>query len=231
MAWGAVAHLVRDLPVALGRYQASLEHAWRFQEARCSAYALTRVASILAIYGRWQEAAWMLGAAEAFADRIGLAFAENIWSLTRAFGVPEPWQGPEDYTGQARAIRTAVLDRSPTALPPISDPDTAAKLWASGRGVPIEEAVAYALALGLDTLPPPPPLVAPTAADSPGLGLTPRQREILALLCHRLTDPEIAARLFLSPRTVEGHVTQILAKLGVANRRQAAAAAARLDLV
>jgi DNA-binding NarL/FixJ family response regulator len=51
------------------------------------------------------------------------------------------------------------------------------------------------------------------------------------LLCHRLTDPEIAARLFLSPRTVEGHVTQILTKLDVANRRQAAAVAARLGLV
>ena len=32
MAWGAVAHLARDLPVALERYQASLAHAWKFQE-------------------------------------------------------------------------------------------------------------------------------------------------------------------------------------------------------
>ena len=174
----------------------------------------------------------MLGSAEAFAEKIGLAFDQDIWSLTRAFGVPQPWQGPEEYTGQARDIRTAVLRRAPAALAPIPDPGTATALWASGRSVPIEEAIAYALAVGLDTLPPPPPLsAAPMPAGSREIGLTPRQQEILALLCHRLTDPEIAARLYLSPRTVEGHVTQILGKLGVTNRREAAAAAARLSLV
>jgi DNA-binding CsgD family transcriptional regulator len=173
-----------------------------------------------------------LGSAEAFAEKIGLAFAQDIWALTRAFGVPQPWQGPEDYCGQARDIRTAVLRRSPVALPAIADPDTATALWAAGRGVPTEEAVAYALAIALDTLPPPPPMLAVPTVVGPGqFGLTPRQQEILALLCHRLTDPEIAARLYLSPRTVEGHVTQILGKLGVANRREAAAAAARLSLV
>ncbi|MCA9877097.1 MAG: DNA-binding response regulator, partial [Thermomicrobiales bacterium] len=46
----------------------------------------------------------------------------------------------------------------------------------------------------------------------------------------RLTDPEIAERLFLSPRTVEGHVAQILNRLGAANRREAAARAAREGL-
>ena len=232
MAWGAVAHLALDLPVALKRYQASLDHAWRFQEARCSAYALTRVASILAMRGRWQEAAWMLGSAEAFAEKIGLAFTQNIWSLTRAFGVPEPWQGPEDYTGQARAIRTAVRRRGPVSLPPIPDPDAATALWAAGRAVSVEEAIPYALAVGPDMIPPSQPLLAVPVTVAPiNFGLTPRQREILALLCHRLTDPEIAARLFLSPRTVEGHVTQILGKLGVANRREAAATATRLGLV
>ncbi|MCD6033226.1 MAG: Bacterial regulatory protein luxR family [Thermomicrobiales bacterium] len=51
------------------------------------------------------------------------------------------------------------------------------------------------------------------------------------LACQRLTDREIAAQLFVSVRTVEGHVTQILGKLGVASRREAAALAARLTLV
>jgi DNA-binding NarL/FixJ family response regulator len=54
---------------------------------------------------------------------------------------------------------------------------------------------------------------------------------VLALLCQRLTDAEIGQCLFLSKRTVEHHVSSILGKLGVANRRQAAAFAARNHLV
>ena len=232
MAWGAVAHLVGDLPEAFVRYQASLEHAWRHHEARCIASALTRVASILAISGRWREGAWLLGAAEAFAERIGLAFVEAIWPLTRAFGVPEPWQGPDDYCGQARDIRTAVLLRDRAPFPPIPDPAAAEALWTSGRSTPVEQAVAYALEICLDAGPVEVSgALLPGATGAPDYGLTPRQREILTLICRHLTDPEIAARLFLSPRTVEGHVNQILGKLGVDNRREAAALAARSALV
>ena len=231
MAWAAVAHLARDLPVALERYQASLDHAWRHGAARCSASALTRVASILAMTGRWQEAARMLGAAEAFAERIGLAFGEDTWELTRAFGVPDPWQGPDDYTGQARSIRTAVLRRGPVVLAPIPDPAEATALWASGRGVPTEDAIVSALAVRFDAPPTSESMATvQSATDRGDFGLTDRQQEILALLCERLSDPEIAAQLFISPRTVEGHVTRILGKLGVANRREAAAVAARLGL-
>src|SRR3954451_21457434 len=53
--------------------------------------------------------------------------------------------------------------------------------------------------------------------------LTRREREVLALLCQRLTDAEIANVLSISPRTVECHVTRILGKLQARNRRDAAA--------
>jgi predicted ATPase/DNA-binding CsgD family transcriptional regulator len=55
--------------------------------------------------------------------------------------------------------------------------------------------------------------------------LTPREVEVLQLLAAGRTDPEIAAALFLSPRTVHAHVRSIYAKLGV-NARAAAVAVA-----
>ncbi len=54
-------------------------------------------------------------------------------------------------------------------------------------------------------------------------GLSEREAEVLAQLAEGLTDREIAARLGISPRTVETHVGSILHKLGVRNRAQAAA--------
>lgn len=56
-------------------------------------------------------------------------------------------------------------------------------------------------------------------------GLTARQVDVLALIQQRMTNEEIAQRLVLSVRTVEHHVSAILAKLGVQSRTEAAATA------
>jgi DNA-binding CsgD family transcriptional regulator len=61
-------------------------------------------------------------------------------------------------------------------------------------------------------------------------GLTPREREVLALIADGRTNPQIAETLFISPKTASVHVSNILAKLGVANRGEAAAVAHRLHL-
>ena len=53
-------------------------------------------------------------------------------------------------------------------------------------------------------------------------GLTAREQEVLDLLSEGLSDADIAARLVLSTRTVHHHVAAVLAKLGVANRQEAA---------
>jgi predicted ATPase/DNA-binding CsgD family transcriptional regulator len=56
--------------------------------------------------------------------------------------------------------------------------------------------------------------------------VTPRERDVLALLGQRLTSPEIAERLYVSPRTVETHVASLLRKFAAANRRELAQRAA-----
>jgi len=54
------------------------------------------------------------------------------------------------------------------------------------------------------------------------MGLSPRENDVLAMLADGLTDREIADALTISPRTVETHVSNILHKLGVRNRAEAA---------
>jgi DNA-binding CsgD family transcriptional regulator/tetratricopeptide (TPR) repeat protein len=68
------------------------------------------------------------------------------------------------------------------------------------------------------------------AARSNESGLTARELEILTLLAEPLRNAEIAQRLVLSTRTVDHHVSRILAKLGARDRVEAAAAARRLGI-
>jgi DNA-binding CsgD family transcriptional regulator/tetratricopeptide (TPR) repeat protein len=60
--------------------------------------------------------------------------------------------------------------------------------------------------------------------------LTPRELDVLALVAVGCRNAEIAERLFLSPKTVDHHVSALLAKLGVRARGEASAAAARLGI-
>jgi DNA-binding CsgD family transcriptional regulator/tetratricopeptide (TPR) repeat protein len=61
-------------------------------------------------------------------------------------------------------------------------------------------------------------------------GLTAREQEVLALLAEGLADKEISRRLFITERTVQHHVSAVLAKTGVTSRTAAVREAARLGL-
>ena len=66
---------------------------------------------------------------------------------------------------------------------------------------------------------------------SPGLDLTDREREVLALMVEGLNNTQIAGRLTISPSTVKSHVSNILSKFGVASRTEAVTLALRHGLV
>jgi DNA-binding CsgD family transcriptional regulator/tetratricopeptide (TPR) repeat protein len=70
-----------------------------------------------------------------------------------------------------------------------------------------------------------------TATRAHPLGLTRREREVLDLICAGHTNAEIAAKLFISPKTVDHHVSAVLAKLDAPTREVAATHATRLGLV
>ena len=61
-------------------------------------------------------------------------------------------------------------------------------------------------------------------------GLTARQLDVLALLADGLSNADIAARLVISPKTADHHVSAILAKLEVRSRGEAAVVARRLGV-
>jgi DNA-binding NarL/FixJ family response regulator len=71
----------------------------------------------------------------------------------------------------------------------------------------------------------------PEAAPDAAFGLSNREREVLGLIVLGRTNREIGERLFISQKTVGVHVGNILSKLGVSGRVEAAMVAVRLDLV
>ncbi|WP_394428452.1 ATP-binding protein [Streptomyces sp. SGAir0957] len=90
--------------------------------------------------------------------------------------------------------------------------------FAEGGLLPLDAVVELALTVGPG---------AATAAGSPACGpadaLTPRERQVSALVGDGLTNREVAAELAVSKRTVDSHVEHILTKLGFTSRAQIAA--------
>ncbi|MFG2353549.1 AAA family ATPase [Streptomyces sp. NPDC048521] len=68
------------------------------------------------------------------------------------------------------------------------------------------------------------------ADPAAALGLTSRERDVLRLVAAGRTNRQIAEELFISPKTASVHVSNILSKLGVSGRGEAAAVAHRLEL-
>ncbi|MEU9166370.1 response regulator transcription factor [Streptomyces sp. NPDC048420] len=104
-----------------------------------------------------------------------------------------------------------------------SDLVSAVRTVASGQSM-LDPATTTRLMRSLRADPAEAPAVAPELAS-----LSPRERDILALIGDGLTNREIGRKLFLSEKTVKNHISRLLAKLGVQRRVQAAVLASHLD--
>jgi predicted ATPase/DNA-binding CsgD family transcriptional regulator len=134
--------------------------------------------------------------------------------------------------GAAQALRDAI----PTVLFPAERADHERDLatvradltderfnraWSEGQAMTFDQAAEYAL-VAAD---PDSRTTEPPAADDPLSRLTPREREVVALIARGLTNSQIAADLVLSIRTVERHIENIYDKLGVRGKAARAAVA------
>ena len=153
----------------------------------------------------------------------GLPFTAEAAALAPAgdAGVPAP-------AGDAAAPATAHSGAGPRAADPpdaVLQPMTGARAPATAT-VPVA-LPAPALSPKVSPLPASGPLAA-TRAGLAGLGLTPRQCEVLLLLLRGLPNKLIARELGLSVDTVKDHVAAVLRTLGVATRTQAVLMVSRL---
>jgi DNA-binding CsgD family transcriptional regulator len=145
--------------------------------------------------------------------------AARLWgaaeALREAIGAPPPRQ--RGRSQHAVAMTRATLGE--TAF------DAA---WEAGHALPLSEAIAEALAIRRDEGGEKP--AAQPAALNP-FGLTPRELDVLRLLPRGMTNKEIGEILFITEPTARTHVGNILSKLGVNSRTEAAALAVEHGLV
>ncbi|MFT4038505.1 MAG: LuxR C-terminal-related transcriptional regulator [Thermomicrobiales bacterium] len=180
---------------------------------------LIGLAAISAQTGAHEQAARWLGAAAEAGERMGLhANQEGRRLAAEADACVRSQLGDDRYRAIAARGRALPISEAVAEALRATDPDGA-------PGVLPGDGAAGALARAT----PGPTALLP--ADAVADTLTRRERQVVALLSQRLTDAEIAERLFISPRTASSHVSAILGKLGAANRREAAAVIAREGLV
>jgi predicted ATPase/DNA-binding CsgD family transcriptional regulator len=125
-------------------------------------------------------------------------------ALLEAVGAPLYAQVPDRASMEraADALRSRLGDTAFEAL------------WGEGRAMTLEQAVECALE-------PPPPEETASAPSYPS-GLSAREVEVLKLLAQGMTNSQIAQELFISPRTVNGHLTSAYHKIGSHSRAEAA---------
>jgi DNA-binding NarL/FixJ family response regulator len=193
----------------LVRAHAALGELDEAEEARAELEAIARAVGTVPLQAAAVAAggavALALGDAEAARRRL-----EDAVDLYRAGGAPFE-------AAQARLELARALAEAGRAARAAEEAETArAELDRLGAEHERRRAVALLRSLGI---------AVPAAASEPA-GLTPREREVLALLARGRSNQEIAGELVLSVRTVERHIANLYDKIGAVGRTARATATA-----
>jgi len=183
---------------AAARFAASLPLWQEMGNRENQAEWLAGVATLAAALSQPEQASRLFGAAEALRDTLGHAFT------------------PPERTAFERGTNTARSALGPAAF---------ATAEAAGRALSLDLALVEASRFLASVIEPAHATHLSSAVSA--TGLTPRELDVLRLLVAGRSNPQIAEALFISPRTATTHVSNILAKLGVESRTEAAARAIR----
>jgi DNA-binding CsgD family transcriptional regulator len=211
-AWGStqtllgladVARVEGNIPQATARYCESLALSWEQRDRRRMAPALAGLAELAAARRQWIDAARLFGATEALIETMGVfaLFPFDQRAYEAGIATVRAAMGVEDFSAA----------------------------WEDGRAMPLHAAVTEALVV-VDARGTPSDAEDGTE-ERRGLALTRRERDVLRWLVEGDSNPQIAARLSISDRTVDNHVASILAKLDLPSRTAAVAFAVRHGLV
>ena len=201
---GTVAHDRRDHKTALARYQESIVHWHEISDDASVAVCLEGIAGAVCCLGDPRRAATLLGAAQMLRERVNVPVPERV---------------------------LASLGSIVAGVYCSLEPEMFVDAWLAGRALTTDAAVTEACR--------PAPTRARTSPSRSiremehpyAVHLTRREREVLQHLVTGRTDGEIANALFIGRRTVETHVSNLLAKLEASNRAEAAVIALQRRLV
>src|SRR5215212_8138594 len=178
-------------------YEESLALCEELGNELIASESMEGLARISASEGEAERAAKLFGAAEALREAVGY----------RHLPVEDALREPYLATARSR-LGVAAWEET----------------QAEGRAMELEEAIEYALSSEVPSATSPSSAAAEpspsSAPEHPG-GLTAREVEVLGLVAEGMTSAEIAKELYLSPRTVEAHITSIYHKIGVSSRSAA----------